>query len=515
MERIVVLLLVVTGARSSVIRRPGNRFDNASVQESQSSSAVHNVTIDCGNNLVRNKIAFRCGLYLNQLSSYGYPWSPEGSLKKSKHDPNATDRNNTLRDALDSLNHVCHTYDRSQTCLEESGIKYYCLAATNWVSLLHIDFQFICHQEQRDENLVRSLQCLYDKRLLVMLYFHIAHCCRGMGILDDIMSRYKRVLFYKWDIKPVMEEIKTPLSLFCIPRSVISTCIRGIIEDYCGTMTADLVQNYLVYWQNWYGQALQSVGLSSNICDSDISSDMVPSRLPVPSGHTMLDFSRLLEITAPGTALDTVYGKYVLSYVQGLAGKELCTTVHAWAAYSACVLSADDSSEKSSFNILQFAHQQIALNYHGTQCSRLEEFTACWGLLQQICGPKIQGLELHATLLVEGYKIQSELDTVGCHWQDMLLPHYIQASRVTVWPMVGQCLWNPMFLESIHYDSFNGLMDDLDTVLSLLQPGVEEISWKCGSRPAKRLRSLLNKIHYLQRDASKYKVLFHEAMIPK
>ncbi len=136
---------------------------------------------------------------------------------------------------------------------------------------------------------------------------------------------------------------------------------------------------------------------------------------------------------------------------------------------------ADDRSEKSKFNILQFAHQQLGVSYHGVQCSRLEEFTACWNLLQQICGPKVRGWELHATLLVEGCKIQSELDTVGCHWQDMLLPHYIQASRLTVWPMVSQCLQDPMYLESSYYsltfNMFNSVMDDLNTVISLLQPG--------------------------------------------
>ncbi len=77
-------------------------------------------------------------------------------------------------------------------------------------------------------------------------------------------------------------------------------------------------------------------------------------------------------------------------------------------------MSADDGSE-SNFSILQFAHHELALIYDGTQCSQVEEFVACWNLLQQICGPQLQGLEQHATLLVEGCEhgeIQSELDTV-------------------------------------------------------------------------------------------------------
>ncbi len=500
----------------SVISSPNDRFDSTSVGDSQSSSTVHNVTIDCGDWDVRIKIAWRCHKDLLQLASYGYPWHPRlDSQRNSRLNMNAIDRNKTMRDALDSLNHVCHVYDRSQKCLEDSDIRDYCMAVTPIGVLAHIDFQFLCHHQQRDENLVRSLQCLYDKRLLVMLYFHIADRCHGVGILDDIMRRYKNALFYIWDINPYSEQTVVPRSLRCIPRSVIATCIRGIIEDHCGTMTADLVENYLVYLQDWFGQALQSAGLSSNICDSDMSSDMVPNRLHLPSGHTKLGISNLSEIAAPGTALDTVSGKSMLSYVQSMSGTDLCTTVNAHLAYLTCLMSADDRSEKSKFNILQFAHHVLELPYHGTQCSRLEDFTACWNLLQQICGPKVRGLEQHATLMVEGCNIQSELDTVGCHWQDMLLPHYIQASRVTVWPLNTQCLINPMFLDTGHYPlSFNGGMDELDNVISLLQPGVEEISRKCAQRPAKRLRSLLNKLHYLQRDAERYRNFIAKALTP-
>ncbi len=277
-------------------------------------------------------------------------------------------------------------------------------------------------------------------------------------------------------------------------------------------MTADLVQNYLVSKEDWMGQALQSVGLDSNICDSNIGSGMVSSRPPLLSGHTKLNFSRLLEITAPGTELDTVFSKALFALVSSLSGKELCTVENIANSFTVCVMSAYARSEKNNFNILQFAHQQTNTIYYGAQCSRSEEFTACWNLLQQICGPKAQGVEQHATLLVEGCKIQSELDTVGCHWQDMLLPHYINASRVTVWPLIIQCLNDPMSLESGYYDV--PIMHELDTVISLLQPGVEEISRKCGSRPAKQLRSWLNKLHYLQRDAFKYRNLLYEALIP-
>ncbi len=213
---------------------------------------------------------------------------------------------------------------------------------------------------------------------------------------------------------------------------------------------------------------------------------------------------RLLEIIAPGTSLDTVWGKYVIGYLHGLSEEEFCTALNVYTVYDACWLSSDDNSERNKFNILQFAHGQLPLPYHGDQCNRLEQFTECWNYLQKLCGPKVRGLKQHATLLVEGCKVQSEMDSAGCHWQDMLLPYYLQASRVTVWPTNGQCLQNPMFLEDTRYGTFNSVMDDLDTVISLLQQGVEEIVRKCGLKSAEPLTLLLNKLPYLQRDAMKY-----------
>ena len=342
-----------------------------------------------------------------------------------------------------------------------------------------------------------------------MLYFHMADRCRGVGILDDIMRRRKNAHFYTLDIKTVGQRPLIPL-LYCLPRPAISTCVKGIVEDECGTMTADFIQNYLTYLQDWFGQALKFAGINSNICDNG----MLPGKPPtsIQPGHTGIP--GLLEVTAPGTALDTVYGNSLVTHLHGLPGEKLCTTDNAIDAYQACVMSSDDKSEKGKFSILQFAHQLLPVVSHGPQCSRLEQFTTCWNLLQHICGPKVRGFEQHATLFVESCEIQSDMDAVGCHWQDMLLGHYIQASRVTVWPTVSQCLNNPMYLEDEYYSSFDSIMKYLDAVISLLQPGVEEISRKCGSQPAKRITSLLHTIRYLQRDALKYMILVTQDSIP-
>ncbi len=133
-------------------------------------------------------------------------------------------------------------------------------------------------------------------------------------------------------------------------------------------------------------------------------------------------------------------------------------------------------------------------------------------MLKTATGPKVRGFGQHATLLGGGCKIQSEMDTIGCHWQDILLSHYIHASRVTVWPTVNLCLENPKYLENEWFSSFNSVINDMDMVITLLMSGVKEMSRKCGSRSANRLRVLLQKIHHLQRDAHKCADLIFNVM---
>ncbi len=271
-----------------------------------------------------------------------------------------------------------------------NGIRDYCLVTTEFFAY-QTDFQFICHHTHRDENLVHSLQCLRDTRVLATLYFHIARRCRGTGILDTIMRRYKNAHFYAMGVTPGRKQPIVP-DLYCLSNFVISTCIRDIVEDHCGIVAAALAENYILYLQDWFGQVMETAGLHSNICDHDIGPDMVPNRPSILSGHSKLGISRLSEMAAPGTALDTVWGKMLQTYLHGLSGEQLCTTDNAVAAYFVCVLSSHDKSEMTQFNILQFAHQTIPIIYHGTRCSRLNEFTECWNLLQNICGLKNTGI---------------------------------------------------------------------------------------------------------------------------
>ncbi len=198
-----------------------------------------------------------------------------------------------------------------------------------------------------------------------------------------------------------------------------------------------------------------------------------------------------------------MYGELVQISLKIFSASQLCSTDYVSVPYVACMLSSDDPSEESKYNILQDAHQILQFSYHGTQCNRLDTFTSCWNLFRETCGPLARGYSQHATLLIEGCKIQETMTRVDCHWQDMLFGYYINASRVTIWPMTNQALRNPVFLESVHSNG-KGALKDLETVLSSLTPGIKEIAAICGSQPAMQLWSFLQKLRYMQADALKF-----------
>ena len=213
-----------------------------------------------------------------------------------------------------------------------------------------------------------------------MLYFHIAQRCLAFSILDDIMKRQKNAYFY---INPFTDIVHLLLP-YCLPKHVIATCIKPLTDDYCEEMTADLVQDYLLrllYIQDWFGQAFRSAGLFFDICTNDIDSNYTLHALDIsvphiPSLHGRLGFLRLLEMSGPWTALNTVWGKFVIACIQTLPGEELCTPMGSYLAYQACVMSSDSKSEVPTFSVLQFAHTMI------NQCSRLEPFTIVYSMLE-------------------------------------------------------------------------------------------------------------------------------------
>ncbi len=499
---LLIMLLIVKGMDSYAIHsRSRHKFNRERVRTNGTSQPPYNATIDCPGDT--RDIIWKCEGGLYNLTQAGYPWSGVYNDSRKKQS-----LNNTVKDALDVLNHVCDTADRAQACIRHSGIQDYCMLEA-WLSSDEIpSFPFICQPQYRNENLLHSLQCLHDNRLLTMLYFRIGSQC-GIGILDRIIRGRKNVFWYRINVSPVIP-MPDIMPMLCLPKDVISTCVR--VENQCGNMAAVLVQDYILYLQGWAARALESARLDPDICHHDVDSTGAdtymssqyarPSHIqPASSPYTQL--LRLAKEGTPGSALDSVWGRPVVGYLERIGDKICYDETSLFASFYVCLLSSEDTSARSRFNILQFSHQIIPLfDNHGSSCTRVTHFIECWKLLQETCGSRVRGLALYATLLIEGCKIQNLMDNIGCHWQDMLIWHYMEASRRTAWPFVSQASHNPMWLDKSVYN-VKTVQKDLGKVISLLQPGVDEIASKCGREPAVGLRRLLHKISYLQNDALK------------
>ena len=462
----------------------------------------HRITIDCGDPRALDMKMIQCGGYLYQLFGQGFPWSGIS--------PNITyerGNNGSLKDALDSLDYVCETVDRTRRCLRENNIHGYCLLMNKIPGLLDsmMYFEVICRK--RDENVVHSLQCLRDKKVLSTLYFNIAQQC-DFDILDDLMVHYRNAYFYTLDILPLRANPSyVPGIVYCLPKTIISTCIGQIIEDQCGLASSVLVQKSFLYLQDRLRAALESAGLDTDICHHDpassgkiqVTSPNIPPSMSSSSKETA--FARFLDEAAPGTALDTVYGQYLRSIIWAVNAEKLCFYL-SYYTFRVCLMAADDKLEKPKFNILQEAHQGIPVFYHGSQCQRRGVFKSCWNLFQQICGRQAIPYATHADLMVGGCEIQEKMDRIGCHWQDMLIGHYIEAMRQTSWKIN-----NPMCLQDLR-QSLNGTRQirDLIQLISFILPGVEEIRERCGAEPAAEIRSFIQRLNYTQLDTAKYAI---------
>lgn len=332
---------------------------------------VHNVTVNCGDWVWLRYTVLACKRDLGLMGSQGFPWAVSDRLHS------VTRGDSSLEDPLDSLDSLCETLDKSRRCLEENGISEYCCQTVAGAPA-NMEFEFICHRRQRDENLVRSLRCLHESRLLVMLYFHIANRCGGVEILDSVITRRKNTYFYSTDVNPVFYQTSAPL-MYCLPRQITATCVTQLVDDRCGAMSADLVQSYLFYIQDRYSETLQAAGLSAKTCDPDIGpSSNVENKTRTDSDIGKTKFSKLPRaLRGPGTAMDSVYGNYLSASLISKSGEDICQVPNSYLKIEECVMYSDDVYNKRRFNILQFAHLMLPLAYHGAKCDRMEEFTAC------------------------------------------------------------------------------------------------------------------------------------------
>ena len=346
---------------------------------------------------------------------------------------------------------------------------------------LYKTVEFLCRNQTRNENLLHSLGCLHDTRLPTMLDYHIAADCRhGMDILDqEMLARKERKLFML--ISQLPPGLDT--ALYCLPENVLSTCVYNFAERYCGTMAAKVLLAY-VHFQRDEANSV----LPNDFCPNNISQNRhypMPAKVAMPKSplydkqtlktksSSKAIFNTLLDSFSGDTELDTLRGRYLSSYLKNLSGQELCHLNNTYDAYNACVMLGHAIAEIPKFNILQYSHRLIDIDYYGSLCTRLREFTQCWKTLQGLCGSRTRYFAQHATLMIEGCRLREKMDDISCHWQDFMLPAYIKAARVTKWPIYSQALKNPMFLDSALYDD-----DDLQNNLFYLTLNSYSQLWK-------------------------------------
>ncbi len=468
----------------------------------------------------------RCTRGLRELFATGFPWlpwSPETPKRRRSNSLQHRWEGNSMHpdnnkggvsDPMDSLNHVCQFFERMSSCMDKHKIPVYCTILSPDHFIAYKALEFLCRNQTRNENLLHSLRCLHDTRLPTMLDYHIAAECRqGFNILDQQMLARKRRYLYMLNSQVPVDII----TLYCLPESVLSTCVYNFAKRYCGTMAAKVLLAYVHFQRDNTESALEFLGLPSEFCGTKTSHN-IRYRMPTKVGisksslydkHTLdiessskAVFDNLLDSYSGDTELDTTIGRGLSSYVKNMSGQELCNITKTLYAYVACVMLGHAIQEIPKFNILQYSHRLIPITYVGSHCSRLGEFTQCWRTLQNLCGSRTRYFAQHATLMIDGCRLQEKMEDISCHWEDFMLPAYIKAARVTRWPIYQQALGNPMFLSDAIY-GVNDLQSNFID-FDLLQSAVEAITLRCNREVWAYLRNILNQIRYFQFDAYRF-----------
>ncbi len=476
-----------------------------------------------------------CRKTLDETASMGFPWTRslwEMPVGSHKHNP--------LKDILSNLNHICQLFSRFQNCISEQSIIDYCLMIPpNQKLMLKVTFDFICNVEPRNENTFRSLQCLYDTRVMSLLYFHIGNeCPDGPEILDNQMKVFKTAFFYTLDIPAAFCKRNNPpviIDALNLPTAVARGCVKDIVERRCGELTGRLIVQFIEFLKKQNANALVQVGLSPLPADPDHIPKFQNNMSPSTALHTFcnssgnlaarlhgledprLELTRILLEESAGTALDTVAGKRLLDNLNELMNStQPCSLKLLGLQFEVCKLFSIDKSEPPKYSILQAGHRfHYALGF-GTQCSRLQDLMFCWNLTKEVCGPATRGFEHDIILQNESCHMQEYMESIECEWQDTMFDFYIQASRHSLWPTALQS-GKPLYLDRQTF-MLQEVTNSQHHLIYLLQAGVERIARICGQGAADRLLEVYRKLNYTLADAfllelhvgPHFNVSFHE-----
>ncbi len=442
----------------------------------------------------------------------GFPWSLPSVSKIPNKLRNQQMKRGNFGDSLDPINHMCEVFDDFSRCLDQHAIPTECLLIRDGSGFeISVVFQFLCHIQPRSINLLHSLQCLKETRVVDLLVLHLAD--RTGTHLDDMAQGTVNAFFrflqspevwLKYSTNPGILYIVTGLRLICLPESVISHDVSFIIERKCGSHAAYLVRDYYFYVRTRFNSVLGTMGFRTNICDKEIRRNTTIGGVFVAPDDTKSDgvFTRSIDQffkeNSPGTAMDTAWGRLLRMLMANTPEEKFCDPlVYLTGAYQACLFLSFDPSGKAMFNVLQFAHSTKGIYFTPfPDSSSLKLFRSCWNLMEQMCGPNTTYLEYFYHASAGSREIQRMMDNLTCEWQDMLIRLYIEASEHgNLWPSTVNANQAPMFLSSGNYP-YGSLTNSMSDLISVLSPGVKEISAKCSMASAERIKLFYQRLKY-------------------
>ena len=450
-----------------------------------------------------------CEKDLVPLAVNAFPWTPAVMTDQIRNQQN---QSRNLGDPLDPINHVCEVFEDFQKCLVQHEIPSECLSAGE-ASGFDADtiFQFICHIQPRSTDLLHSLQCLKESRVVDLLVSYLADRTgthideMAQGNVNALFTMFMNadILLPKFYISPFVMDAMVNEGLICLPERVISHDATFIVDRKCGSHAADLVRDFYLYYRSRFNDVLSKIGLPTNICDKETSRKAAIGNRYATPGHTQgagifsRSFDQFLEKNSPGTAMDTPYGDILRAALAMVPGREVCEPVIGLGvAFQACMLLSFDPSGKGSFNILSYAHSKRMPFSPYPDSSSLTIFRSCLNLLQQMCGQNTSYFMYAYHASAGSREIQTMMDTMTCEWQDTLIRLYIKASEHgNIWPTGMTTDGRPMLLTLGRYP--NGILTkSMSDLISVVTHGVKEISARCSTASAKRMGTFYNRLKY-------------------
>ncbi len=456
----------------------------------------------------------RCAKAISNLATNPFPWCT--STHRQRDDPDIGQ--SIVEDPMDCIRYACEIFEQFQNCLEQHAIPEVCLFTILRNARVYIDFHFICQLKRTSIEMLNPLRCLQERRLLGLVLFHLAD--RHGASFVDAYSQGNANAFFRFlnaesllttfFVDPLGYEDLLSYGLICLPQSVLIREIAYIIDESCGAVAARTASDYYLAFRRKFNSILKETGLPVNVCEDGyktIQSETAEEKNPESEDgkcgqrrlfYTVFDqFHDFLDHNSVGTALDTLYGRYLRLYIKRLAVSDFCNPLLGLQlAFRACNLLARGGSAKGIFNIIYFAH---AYNYpfmDYPQETTMTRFRSCWNLLVQICGTNTSYFDYVYTVISGTADIQLQMDNLTCQWQDTLIKGYIQVSEAgNLWPTVFSLARRPLFLTSGVY-SFGSLTGSLPDLRIGLDGSIKKIAEKCGRKAGRRLKLFYDKLNY-------------------